>query len=137
MTYSLASSPSGSLVYKTNFLNNPSFRAATNSGSSSRPPIGANGIPIGVGEAMGVMEYSLQFQMVIKVDAGIHTALALEEELVVATKRPAAVQCVRWTPGEGGEQVKAEVVGRMGWIIKDGREKGRCVAGILEPQEGL
>ena len=56
--------------------------------------------------------------MVIKVDAGIGKALALDEELVVATEKPAAVQCIRWTPDSTGNQTSTELLSRMGWLPK-------------------
>lgn len=56
--------------------------------------------------------------MVIKVDAGIESALALDDELVVATRRPAAVQCIRWTPDTSGSQTSTELLSRMGWLEK-------------------
>ena len=54
--------------------------------------------------------------MVIKIDAGISKALALDEELVVATEKPAAVQCIRWTPDGDGSQYSTELLSRMAWI---------------------
>jgi hypothetical protein len=56
--------------------------------------------------------------MVIKVDAGIESALALDDELVVATRKPAAVQCIRWTPDASGGQTSTEILSRMGWLEK-------------------
>jgi hypothetical protein len=56
--------------------------------------------------------------MVIKVDAGIGKALALDEELVVATEKPAAAQCIRWTPDSTGNQTSTELLSRMGWLPK-------------------
>lgn len=56
--------------------------------------------------------------MVIKVDAGIGKALALDEELVVATRKPAAVQCIRWTPDGAGSQTSTELFSRMDWLPK-------------------
>lgn len=56
--------------------------------------------------------------MVIKVDAGIESALALDDELVVATQKPACIQCIRWTPDSSGGQTKTELISRMGWIEK-------------------
>ncbi|TQN69387.1 Guanine nucleotide exchange factor subunit ric1, partial [Colletotrichum shisoi] len=72
----------------------------------------------GPGEGQGVRDVSVRFRMVIKVDAGIESALALDDELVVATRKPAAVQCIRWTPDQGGSQTKTEILGRMGWLDK-------------------
>ena len=56
--------------------------------------------------------------MVIKIDAGVANALALDSELVVATKTPAAVQCIRWTPDKAGKQTSTEVMSRMTWMQK-------------------
>jgi hypothetical protein len=63
-------------------------------------------------------EVSLRFRMVIKVDAGISAVLALDDELVVATRKPAAVQCIRWTPDSTGNQTSTELLGRMPWLSK-------------------
>ena len=56
--------------------------------------------------------------MVIRVDAGIESALALDDELVVATRKPAAVQCIRWAPDSSGSQTRTEMISRMGWVEK-------------------
>ena len=72
----------------------------------------------GAGENGGVREVSVRFKMVIKVDAGVERALALDEELVVATEKPAAVQCIRWTPDSSGSQTSTELLSRMGWMSK-------------------
>lgn len=56
--------------------------------------------------------------MVIKVDAGIESVLALDDELVVATRKPAAVQCIRWAPDNSGSQTSTELLGRMSWLEK-------------------
>lgn len=63
-------------------------------------------------------EISLRFRMAIKVDAGITSALALDDELVVATRKPAAVQCIRWSPDSTGNQTSTELVGRMSWLAE-------------------
>ena len=72
----------------------------------------------GPGEGPGVRDVSVRFRMVIKVDAGIESALALDEELVVATRKPAAVQCIRWTPDSSGSQTSTELLSRMAWVDK-------------------
>ncbi|TEA16523.1 Guanine nucleotide exchange factor subunit ric1 [Colletotrichum sidae] len=72
----------------------------------------------GPGEGQGVRDVSVRFRMVIKVDAGIESALALDDELVVATRKPAAIQCIRWTPDNSGNQTKTEIISRMGWLEK-------------------
>jgi hypothetical protein len=65
-----------------------------------------------------VRDISVRFRMVIKVDAGIECALALDDELVVATRKPAAIQCIRWTPDSSGNQTTTEILSRMGWLEK-------------------
>lgn len=69
-------------------------------------------------EMESIREVSVRFRMVIKVDAGVGRALALDEELVVATEKPAAVQCIRWTPDSTGNQTSTELLSRMPWISK-------------------
>ena len=72
----------------------------------------------GPGEGSGIRDVSVRFRMVIKVDAGIESALALDDELVVATRKPGAVQCIRWTSEGDGPQTRTEIISRMGWVEK-------------------
>ncbi|KAL8715243.1 MAG: hypothetical protein Q9220_001201 [cf. Caloplaca sp. 1 TL-2023] len=67
-------------------------------------------------ERAGFKEIGVKFRMVIRIDAGIAAALALDNEVVVATKKPAAVQCIRWTPDEAGRQTSTELTNRMTWM---------------------
>lgn len=53
------------------------------------------------------------------VDAGIARALALDDELIVATNKPAAVQCIRWAPDSSGSQTSTELLSRMAWLDKN------------------
>ena len=69
-------------------------------------------------EQRGVREVNVRFRMVIKIDAGIGKALALDDELVVATEKPAAVQCIKWAPDSAGAQTSTELLSRMTWIQK-------------------
>jgi hypothetical protein len=71
-----------------------------------------------VREGNGVREVNIRFRMVIKVDAGIARALALDDELVVATEKPAAVQCIRWAPDSTGNQTSTELLSKMSWMSK-------------------
>ena len=66
----------------------------------------------------GFHQVNLRFRMVIKIDAGISKALALDEELIVATEKPAAVQCIRWIPESDGSQYNTELLSRMAWVQK-------------------
>ena len=69
-------------------------------------------------ERAGFPEVNVRFRMVIKIDAGIGKALALDDELVVATEKPAAVQCIRWTPDNTRKQTSTELLSRMPWMPK-------------------
>ena len=69
-------------------------------------------------ERRGLPEVNVRFRMVIKVDAGIGKALALDDELVVATEKPPAVQCIKWAPDGSGSQTSTELISRMAWIQK-------------------
>ena len=72
----------------------------------------------GPGEGNGIKELSLRFRMVIRVDAGIARALALDDELIVATQKPAAIQCIRWAPDSTGSQTSTELLSKMTWLGK-------------------
>lgn len=117
ITYSLATD-ADSQVYK------PHFHSHTNVQRRRQSHIGGPGhdapdqILWGPGEGSGVRDISVRFRMVIKVDAGIESALALDNELVVATRKPAAVQCIRWTPDSSGSQTSTEILSRMPWLEK-------------------
>ena len=69
-------------------------------------------------ERRGLPEVNIRFRMVIKVDAGIGKVLALDEELIVGTEKPPAVQCIKWTPDDSGSQFRTELISRMAWIQK-------------------
>ncbi|KAL9048637.1 MAG: hypothetical protein Q9206_005925 [Seirophora lacunosa] len=67
-------------------------------------------------ERAGFREVIIKFRMVIRIDAGIAATLALDNEVVVATKKPAAVQCIKWTPDDAGKQTSTELTNRMAWM---------------------
>lgn len=54
--------------------------------------------------------------MVIRIDAGISQALVLDDELVVVTLKPAAAQCIRWSPDSSGSSHSTELFKRMTWL---------------------
>lgn len=117
ITYSIATD-ADSRVYKPHFSNYHNVQRRRQSlvaGQAGLPP---DQFLWGPGEGSGVRDVSIRFRMVIKVDAGIESALALDDELVVATRKPAAVQCIRWTPDSAGSQTRTEIVSRMGWVEK-------------------
>lgn len=70
MTYSLATDPNAT-VYRPHLVNAGHHARQQSLSAMGRTAVGPSGIALGTGEAGGVREYSLQFRMVIKVDAGI------------------------------------------------------------------
>ncbi|KAK6335441.1 hypothetical protein TWF696_002217 [Orbilia brochopaga] len=107
ITYTLQSDPS-SKVYKQTFPNKSHAQNVMGNHSS---------LLGGTMDGGGVKEFMIRFRMVIKIDAGISKALAWDDELVVATLRPPAIQCIRWTPdASSGQQTSTELLSRMSWI---------------------
>lgn len=114
ITYSLAIDPA-TRVYQTSIYT-PSgshVRRPSNEAYTKRPNLVSDGGPAG-GE--GIKEVSVRFRMVIRIDAGISRALVLDDELVVSTIKPAAVQCIRWTPDSSGSSHNTELLKRMAWL---------------------
>ena len=66
----------------------------------------------------GLREVTIRFRRAIKIDAGVNAALALDDELLVSTAKPPAVQCIRWTPDDTGSQTSTELVSKMDWTSK-------------------
>lgn len=116
ITYTLATDPQA-LVYRTQL---PESHRHNRKGSVDgyrsylKPdPAFSNAGP---GEGEGIREVNLRFRMVIRIDAGIGKALALDDELVVATQKPAALQCIRWVAEEGKAQTSTELLSRLPWF---------------------
>ncbi|KAH9908668.1 RIC1-domain-containing protein [Xylariomycetidae sp. FL2044] len=117
ITYSLATDAE-SRVYKPRFSDHTNIQRRRQSHFGGPGNSAPDQILLGPGEGPGVRDISVRFRRVIKVDAGIECAIALDDELVVATQKPAAVQCIRWTPDSTGSQTSTELVSRMGWLEK-------------------
>lgn len=66
----------------------------------------------------GQRDVRIHFRMIIKIESGICKALALDEELVVATEKPAAIQCIRWVSDGKKSQTSFELLNRVAWINK-------------------
>ncbi|OAA63965.1 DUF1339 domain protein [Cordyceps fumosorosea ARSEF 2679] len=117
ITYSVATDGE-SRVYKSHFPNYHNVQRRRQSLVGPQAGLRPDQYLWGPGEGTGVLDVSVRFRMVIKVDAGIESALALDDELIVATAKPAAVQCIRWTPDSTGSQTRTEILSRMGWVEK-------------------
>ncbi|KAH6625981.1 RIC1-domain-containing protein [Chaetomium sp. MPI-SDFR-AT-0129] len=117
ITYSLATDPEAR-IYRPHFANHTNVQRRRQNHVGDPGHTAPDQILWGPGEGAGVRDVSVRFRMVIKVDAGIESALALDDELVVATRKPAAVQCIRWAPDNSGSQTSTELLSRMGWLEK-------------------
>lgn len=117
ITYSLATD-SESRVYKPYFTSHTNVQRRRQSHWGGPGHAAPDQILWGAGEGQGVRDISVRFRMVIKVDAGIVSALALDDEVVVATQKPAAVQCIRWSPDSSGSQTSTELLSKMAWLGK-------------------
>ncbi|KAJ5562097.1 hypothetical protein N7535_003445 [Penicillium sp. DV-2018c] len=105
LTYSVASDPT-TRVYQQRFDHSTHHRRQQLALFSS------------VEEANVVGDLNIRFRMAIKVESGIVKALALDQELVVATVKPPAIQCIRWTPEAGTTQTTSELLSRILGIPK-------------------
>ncbi|KAJ9647891.1 WD40 repeat protein [Coniosporium tulheliwenetii] len=114
ITYTLASDPHAR-VYKAQFTDNAVSHARRRSVGGYMAHAGVDAY-VGPGEGNGIREVSVRFRMAIRLDAGIARALVLDEELVIATERPPAIQCIRWTPDSAGTQTSTELLSRMSWL---------------------
>lgn len=114
ITYSVATDTETN-VYRAHFRSHHNIqrRRQTHSIYSSISP---DHTMWGPGEGARVKDISVKFRMVIKLDAGIQSAIALDDELIVATKKPAAVQCIRWSPDQHGNQMNTEILSRTSWL---------------------
>ncbi|KAK0932541.1 WD40 repeat protein [Friedmanniomyces endolithicus] len=111
ITYSLVTEPQA-LVYR---LQLPEAYGNGGGNGAYRRASSASLTDVGTGEGEGVREVTLRFRMLIRIDAGISTALALDDELVVATRKPAALQRIRWVAEEGTPQTSTELISSMPW----------------------
>ncbi len=48
------------------------------------------------GDAVGLREIIIQLRRAVKIDAGISAVLACPSDLLIATAKPPAVQCIKW-----------------------------------------
>ena len=117
ITYSLATD-ADSRVYKPHFTSHTNVQRRRQNHFGDPGYAHPDQIMWGPGEGGGVRDVSVRFKVVIKVDAGIESALALDDELVVATRKPAAIQCIRWVADESGNQTSTELLNRMAWAEK-------------------
>lgn len=113
ITYSLASDPNAQ-VYQLSVRNWAVNGRRQSADAVRRSSNTAN--DYGAGDGSGIRDISVRFRMVIRIDAGISSAIALDDELVVATTKPAAIQSIRWSPDKSGASHNTELFKRMPWF---------------------
>ena len=118
ITYSLATDPNAR-VYATQLANsNRHMRSDSGDATSyARRQSHGGSAEAGPGEGDGIREVNVRFRMVLRIDAGISNALALEDELTVATQKPAAMQCIRWVADNAKQQTSTELLSKMPWFV--------------------
>jgi hypothetical protein len=126
ITYSLATDPSARVYQSILPESSRHARKPSTDGYSNfrKPMVATSGVAPGEGD--GIREVNVRFRMVIRIDAGISKAIALDDELIVATQKPPALQCIKWVADNGASQTSTELVSRMPWI---GRKA--CVVEML------
>lgn len=129
ITYSLATDPNAH-VYAIQLANTQRHARSDSIDPTSfaRRHNHTGGAEAGPGEGDGVREVNVRFRMVLRIDAGISNALALEDELVVATQRPAAMQCIRWVADNAKQQTSTELLSKMPWMVDS---KGTNIADMV------
>lgn len=105
LTYTIASDPN-SRVYEQKFDQSTQTRRQQIARLSDKE------------DANGIRDASIRFRMAIKIESGIVKTLALDHELVVATVKPAAIQCIRWSPDATGSQTTSELLSRILGVSK-------------------
>jgi WD40 repeat protein len=71
----------------------------------------------GIDSASGLPELSVRLRRAIKIDAGLTGVLALENELVVSTSKPAAIQCIKWEADPKATHTSAQLLSKLEWIV--------------------
>ena len=71
----------------------------------------------GPGEGIGVREVHLRMRMIIRVDSGISHAIALDDNLMIVTKSPRAIQTIRWTFRESESPSSSAVKSRTKTLL--------------------
>ena len=116
ITYSLSTDPNAR-VYTTQLVSTTKHsRPGSEDGYNAFRRRDSAAVHVPIGEGAGIKEVNIRFRMVIRIDAGINTALALDDELVVATHKPAAIQCIRWVADNNRSQTSTELLARMAWM---------------------
>ncbi|KAJ9660293.1 WD40 repeat protein [Neophaeococcomyces mojaviensis] len=69
----------------------------------------------GASEGNGLGEVILRFRKAIKIDAGIESVVALDQDLIIATVKPPAIQSIRWETQKGLHQTSTQLLSKLSW----------------------
>ncbi|KAJ8656341.1 hypothetical protein O0I10_007906 [Lichtheimia ornata] len=71
----------------------------------------------GPGEGSGPRTMLLKFRLAIRVDAGVACGTSSDDTLIIATQRPAAIQCISWNPHEVNS-TQTSVQNKLGFFVQ-------------------
>jgi len=117
ITYSLATDPNAR-IYRPHFPETTPGHARRKS-FSGRVAQRGNEPPSGPGEGAGIWEVSVQFRMVMRVPEGVSSVIALDDELILSTKSPAVVHCIRWRRDTASAQTSTAALKTMAWMSSE------------------
>lgn len=86
----------------------------------------------GPGEGTGVHEMYIQFKMIVRLDSGMSTAIALDKDLMIATKFPPAIQLVRWDNEANTDNVTSTSPDNSSFSSPSGHQTRTVVLSHLE-----
>ncbi|GAA5814889.1 hypothetical protein MFLAVUS_008392 [Mucor flavus] len=75
----------------------------------------------GPGEGKGPKTMLIKFRLAIRIDAGIACGSSSDDTLIIATRSPAAIQCISWNPQQVNA-TKTSVLNRLGIMENDETE---------------
>ncbi|ORY97505.1 RIC1-domain-containing protein [Syncephalastrum racemosum] len=75
----------------------------------------------GPGEGGGPRTILLKFRLAIRVDAGVSWGTSSDDTLIIATEKPAAIQCISWNPHEVNS-TQTSIQHKLG-ILRDPTER--------------
>jgi len=63
----------------------------------------------GVGDGSGLQDVNLRFQMAVKAGRNISKCVAADEEVIIATRDPSAIQCIKWIPDKTHDSKTSQI----------------------------
>ncbi|KHJ30917.1 putative duf1339 domain protein [Erysiphe necator] len=117
ITYSIVSKPNGR-AYRSFIPNNSSSYTRVQKKYDGNRNKDDYDVLWGPGEGDGVREVDISFRLVVKFNTGTGQMLALDDELIISTREPSSVQCIRWTPDSFEGQTITSLLSHIEWLPK-------------------